>query len=134
MQLYMISPMFMIALMRWPKFGYTFIGIVICVSLFSFITTYRYNLVLEFSEVPESLLDLELYIEQLFEFATVLYSQPTAHLTSYAIGILLGYYWYKRESSERGNLSKVNKYPGIKVINSKEKSNSGGVMIILFLT
>ncbi|GFY66338.1 nose resistant to fluoxetine protein 6 [Trichonephila inaurata madagascariensis] len=113
MQLYMISPMFMIALIRWPKLGYTLIGAAICVSsLFSSITTYQYNLVLGFSRLPEHLSNLEPFLERFWEFGTVLYSKTTAQLTPYVIGIFLGHYWYKRENDKSGKVSKMTRCCG----------------------
>ncbi|GBO23348.1 hypothetical protein AVEN_29625-1, partial [Araneus ventricosus] len=46
MQFYVISPLFLITLWRWPKDGYSLLGLFFCITFTcNFVLTYEYDLV-----------------------------------------------------------------------------------------
>ncbi|CAL1280534.1 unnamed protein product [Larinioides sclopetarius] len=98
MQLYIISPLFLVSLIRWPRLAYALIFACITgSSVTSFLLTYKYNLMDGYSRFEFHLDDLKNYTINYWEYFDTLYMKPYARIIPYLVGILLTDYLYKRD-------------------------------------
>ncbi|CAL1277775.1 unnamed protein product [Larinioides sclopetarius] len=98
MQFYIISPIFLISLIRNPKFGYILTGACIAAScLANFIITKQYNLVDGFSRMEYHFTDLNQFFDQYWTYFDLVYIKPYTRISSYLIAILLAHYLYKNK-------------------------------------
>ncbi|GBO07687.1 hypothetical protein AVEN_251964-1, partial [Araneus ventricosus] len=97
MQFYIISPLFMVPLIRWPRLGYALIlACIIGSCTASFLLTYQYNLIDGLSRLEFHLHDPQTHMNKLWEYFDVVYSKPYARINPYLIAILLAYYLHKK--------------------------------------
>ncbi|XP_055948020.1 nose resistant to fluoxetine protein 6-like [Argiope bruennichi] len=100
MQLYVISPLFMIPLNRWSRVGYILSVVTICGSCYAtFLTTKKHRI---FATLPKILNMEELNI-RIWQHVDEMYQKTYVKLTPYIIGILLGYYLHRRKDSEKNS-------------------------------
>ncbi|XP_055935065.1 nose resistant to fluoxetine protein 6-like [Argiope bruennichi] len=101
MQLYVISPLFMIPLNRWPRIGYILSVVTIWGSCYAtFITSKKHKI---FATLPKNLNIDELSI-RVWQMVDEMHQKTYVKLTPYIIGILLGYYLHRRKLSEKNSL------------------------------
>ncbi|XP_055924571.1 nose resistant to fluoxetine protein 6-like [Argiope bruennichi] len=101
MQLYMISPLFMIPLNRWPRVGYILSVFTICGSCYAtFIISKKHKI---HATLPK-ILNMEVLQRGTWQFFDEMYQKTYVKLTPYIIGILLGYYLHRRKLSEKNSL------------------------------
>ncbi|CAL1280529.1 unnamed protein product [Larinioides sclopetarius] len=101
MQLYIISPLFMVPLMRWPRFGCALI--LACISgscIISFVLSYHYSLLDGLSRMETHVDDLNAFIIKFWKYFEVLHIKPYTRIGSYLVGILLVYYLHKKTSNQ----------------------------------
>ncbi|GBM74405.1 Nose resistant to fluoxetine protein 6 [Araneus ventricosus] len=97
MQFYIISPLFMVPLIRWPRLGYALIFACIsgsCVA--SFLLTYQYNLIDGFSRFEFHLDDSQNFMIKLWKYFDLVYTKPYTRIGPYFVAILLAYYLHKK--------------------------------------
>ncbi|GFQ98441.1 hypothetical protein TNCT_119411 [Trichonephila clavata] len=99
MQFYLITPLFLVSLFKWPRFGYGLIILSICASCcYRCILTINYNLFQPLSSLPNYIDgDLDSFIHgNMIQFDT-LYMKPFQNICTYLIGLGWGHYLMKRE-------------------------------------
>ncbi|KFM82460.1 Nose resistant to fluoxetine protein 6, partial [Stegodyphus mimosarum] len=109
MQFYAISPLFLIALYKKPKIGYSLLGIFLCGTwLANFCITYKYELFAGMSMLATS---DKSRLQEIFaknnSYMDKLYLKPYTRIGPYLIGILLGYFMYEAKNKNRGKDSWV---------------------------
>ncbi|GBM80806.1 Nose resistant to fluoxetine protein 6 [Araneus ventricosus] len=108
MQFYVISPLFLITLWRWPKFGYSVIGLFFCITFTTnFAITYEYNVVAGLGKVIEQAHNFGDFIFRATDFFDLIYHKPYNRIGPYLIGVLLAYYFYKRKQNNAPKLKLV---------------------------
>ncbi|GIY64974.1 nose resistant to fluoxetine protein 6 [Caerostris darwini] len=102
MQFYIISPLFLVSLMRWPKFGYSLTAFTIFGScLASFMITKQFSLLDGLSRFEYYIDDTEQFLNRFWEFFDMIYTKPYTRISSYLVGIVLGHYLYKRRIKKK---------------------------------
>ncbi|GBN54667.1 hypothetical protein AVEN_13834-1 [Araneus ventricosus] len=105
MQLYVVSPLFMIPLNRWPRIGYVLSVVTICISSIAcFILTKQYNLLGSVPKIELQSNALEEVNKRLWQFIDELYQKTYVRFTPYLTGILLGYYLHNRRLTKKNDL------------------------------
>ncbi|GFR23672.1 nose resistant to fluoxetine protein 6, partial [Trichonephila clavata] len=107
MQFYVISPLLMVSLMRWPVVGYSLMGVFFGITFISnFFFTYVFN-------YPIGLTNVVKQFENFKEFAVIwthrfdTNTKPYIRMDPYLVGIALAYYLFKRKQNNSGKLSLV---------------------------
>ncbi|XP_055924636.1 nose resistant to fluoxetine protein 6-like [Argiope bruennichi] len=102
MQLYVISPLFMIPLKRWPRFGHVLSVVTICISCYAtFIITKKHNIFATFPKITNETNAIEEINKRMWQFGDELYMKPYIKLTPYLVGMLLGYNLHNRNLSKK---------------------------------
>ncbi|XP_055947834.1 nose resistant to fluoxetine protein 6-like [Argiope bruennichi] len=105
MQFYVICPLFLITLWRWPKIGYSILGAFFCMTFIAnFAITYVNELVVTSGNIlgqPEQ----QKYNKQMDNFFDMIYIKPYTRIGSYLVGLGLAYYLYKRKQNDSGKLN-----------------------------
>ncbi|GBN45755.1 Nose resistant to fluoxetine protein 6 [Araneus ventricosus] len=101
MQLYIISPIFLILLMRRTKIGYVLIFLCIYGSCFiNFIFTKQYELIDGPARLAEYYsTDLKDFQRRFWKYFDILYTKPYSRLGTFLIGIALGYYLFQKKAT-----------------------------------
>ncbi|GFU13148.1 nose resistant to fluoxetine protein 6 [Nephila pilipes] len=108
MQLYIISPLFLVPLIKWPKLGYSLIiTAILGGSLASYILTLQYNLGSGISSFGPKNQGFYSTVSQFWEYFDKLYAQPYTRISPYLIGFLLAHYVYKRRMNKTAKESKL---------------------------
>ncbi|KAF8796918.1 nose resistant to fluoxetine protein 6-like [Argiope bruennichi] len=106
MQFYIISPLLLVTLWRWPKIGYSILGLLFSITLISsFVISYEYNLIPGLENIVDEAKKGADYMERWTNFFDKLYIKPYTRVGPYLIGILLAYYLHKRKQY---NATKLN--------------------------
>ncbi|CAL1300535.1 unnamed protein product [Larinioides sclopetarius] len=108
MQMHIISPLFLIPLIRRPKIGYTLTIIAILSScLASFVLIIQNNLINNIKLVVTDSPALVELLNQLWPYFDIVHSKPYTRLGSYLVGIVLGCYISNRKLSNIKECSQV---------------------------
>ncbi|KAF8777146.1 nose resistant to fluoxetine protein 6-like [Argiope bruennichi] len=100
LQLYIISPLFLLLLIRRPKMGFALIIACICGScLISFMLTKHYNLIDGASKLSFHTHDMKTYYGRFWLYFDMVYVKPYTRIGTYLIGIALGYFVLQRKYS-----------------------------------
>ncbi|GIY37579.1 nose resistant to fluoxetine protein 6 [Caerostris extrusa] len=108
MQFYVISPLFLITLWRWPKIGYSLLGLFFCTTFVAnFVIIYVYDFNLDMGTI----LKQDGHIEDFWLGKTLwndhmnkVYVKPYTRIGPYLVGLALGYYLHKRKQNKSGKL------------------------------
>ncbi|GBM27686.1 Nose resistant to fluoxetine protein 6 [Araneus ventricosus] len=113
MQFYVISPLFLITLYRWPKIGYSLLGLFFCITFTAnFAITYEYDLVPGMGNIVEYAQDLPPYLPRLVDIFNMIYVKPYTRVGAYLVGLLLAYIVYKRKQNNSGKLNTITLWIG----------------------
>ncbi|GBM27687.1 Nose resistant to fluoxetine protein 6 [Araneus ventricosus] len=113
MQFYIISPLFLITLYRWPKIGYSLLGLFFCITFTAnFAITYEYDLIAGMANIIEYAKDIQTYEAKLTDFSTMIYIKPYTRVGAYLVGLLLAYIIYKRKQNNSGKLNTITLWIG----------------------
>ncbi|GFT48275.1 nose resistant to fluoxetine protein 6, partial [Nephila pilipes] len=105
MQMYIISPLFLITLWRWPKVGYSVLGFFFILTFATnFILTYVYKLVAGLGNVT-TFSNLSDFMPLWKDYTDIIYIKPYTRLGPYLLGIALAYYLHKRKETNSNKLS-----------------------------
>ncbi|KAF8796720.1 Nose resistant to fluoxetine protein 6 like protein [Argiope bruennichi] len=108
MQFYIISPLFLVTLWRWPKIGYSVMASFLCATyITSFVISYKYNLVTGLGNIASNISDIDQFFLQWHEYFTKFYVKPYTRFDPYLIGIALAYFLFRRKQINAGKLSRV---------------------------
>ncbi|GIY98686.1 nose resistant to fluoxetine protein 6 [Caerostris extrusa] len=108
MQFYVISPLFLISLWRWPKVGLSLMGLFFAISFTAnFAITYEYNFVSTLDSIFIKGSSIQAIMNSWTDFMNKIYSKPYTRISAYLVGILLAYFLYKRNQSNSPKLNKV---------------------------
>ncbi|GBM82281.1 Nose resistant to fluoxetine protein 6 [Araneus ventricosus] len=108
MQFYVISPLFLITLWRWPKTGYSLLGLFFCITVVSnFVLTYEYDLIVGFGNILELAKDLPNFMPRMQDFFDKIYAKPYTRIGPYLVGIALAYCLFRRKRSNSPSLNWV---------------------------
>ncbi|CAL1277772.1 unnamed protein product [Larinioides sclopetarius] len=108
MQFYIISPLFLVTLWRWPKIGYSVMASFLCITyITSFVITYKYNLVTGLSNVASKFSDINQFFSQWSEYFSKFYIKPYTRFDPYLIGIALAYFLFRRKQSNAEKLNLI---------------------------
>ncbi|KAF8796912.1 Nose resistant to fluoxetine protein 6 like protein [Argiope bruennichi] len=108
MQFYIISPLFLITLWRWPKIGYSMLGAFFSITFIAnFVLTLEYNLIAGLGNIIEYSNDILGFQNKINEFFNKIYFKPYARIGPYLVGILLAYYLHKRKKENADKLSRI---------------------------
>ncbi|KAF8796722.1 Nose resistant to fluoxetine protein 6 like protein [Argiope bruennichi] len=113
-QFYIVSPIFLILLLRRPNLGYSFTSLCIVLSCFARIAITKHcNLVDGITRMSSHIEELGHFFYRASIYFDKFYQLPHTRINSYLVGILLGYYTYKRRMNGKDmNISKVALYSG----------------------
>ncbi|GBN77383.1 hypothetical protein AVEN_104916-1 [Araneus ventricosus] len=105
MQFYVVSPIFLLSLLRWQRFGYSLASSIIILSgLTSFLITKRCNLIYgSFVQLDLYNDDLETFMDRFWMYCDKLYNKPYTRISSYLMGVLLGYHFYGKDFKDIRN-------------------------------
>ncbi|XP_055947333.1 nose resistant to fluoxetine protein 6-like [Argiope bruennichi] len=113
MQFYIISPLLLITLYRWPKIGYSFLGLFFGISFTTnFALTYVYNLLPGMGNMMEYADDLENYYPRVLDFSTIIYIKPYTRICAYLVGLLIAYIVCKRKENNSPKLNTITLWTG----------------------
>ncbi|XP_055947793.1 nose resistant to fluoxetine protein 6-like [Argiope bruennichi] len=113
MQFYIISPLFLITLYRWPKIGYSLLGLFFCISFTAnFAITYEYNLVAGMGNILEYYQDLQTYLPRMMDFFNKVYIKPYTRVGAYLVGLLVAYIVCKRKQNNSPKLNTITLWVG----------------------
>ncbi|GFR32796.1 nose resistant to fluoxetine protein 6 [Trichonephila clavata] len=102
MQFFVISPLLLIPLLRWPKIGYLLIGVFFCIIFGSnFFITYKYNLSAGLGTIVEQSANVTDFLSRWTDYFDLLYMKPHTRMGPYLVGIVLAYYIYKSQKDSR---------------------------------
>ncbi|GFS75356.1 nose resistant to fluoxetine protein 6 [Nephila pilipes] len=97
MQFYVISPIFLISLLRWPRMGYTLSAAFISAScIITFEISKKFRIVDGLSSLEYYFVNMEAFLDQYWEYFDKIHDKPYSRLGVYLIGLLLGHYVYQR--------------------------------------
>ncbi|CAL1277769.1 unnamed protein product [Larinioides sclopetarius] len=106
MQFYVITPLFLITLYRWPKIGYSILGLFFCISFTAnFAITYEYHFVKGMGNIADFAEDLQNFLPSLMNFFNKIYTKPYTRIEAYLVGVLLAYIIYKRKENNSPKLN-----------------------------
>ncbi|GFX99286.1 nose resistant to fluoxetine protein 6 [Trichonephila clavipes] len=99
MQFHLITPLFLISLFKWPRFGYCLVALSICASCcYHCILTIKYSLFQNISCLPNYIDgELDSFIHGNLIYFETLHMKPFQNLCTYLIGLGWGHYRRKRE-------------------------------------
>ncbi|CAL1284196.1 unnamed protein product [Larinioides sclopetarius] len=100
-QLYIISPVFLVLLIRRPKIGYFITALGISVSSFmNFIITKQYKLIDGLTRLAEYYsTDAKEFHRQFWKYFDILYVKPYSRLGTFLIGMALGCYLFQKKDT-----------------------------------
>ncbi|CAL1278467.1 unnamed protein product [Larinioides sclopetarius] len=110
-QFYVLSPLFLISIIRWPRLGHILIGVCMCVSsLVTFILSKQFDLISCLSRIGFHLAEpaFALHVARIWEFFDKIYQKPYTRISAYLVGLLLGKELYERKEK----INKVTLYCG----------------------
>ncbi|GFY57919.1 nose resistant to fluoxetine protein 6 [Trichonephila inaurata madagascariensis] len=110
MQFYVISPLFLVTLFRWPKIGYSLIALFLSITFITnFVLTYEYNLLTGLANaiVQSDTSDVSEFMARWNDFFTKLYYKPYTRMSPYLVGIILAYYLFRRKQNNAGKLNLI---------------------------
>ncbi|KFM59972.1 Nose resistant to fluoxetine protein 6, partial [Stegodyphus mimosarum] len=100
MQFFVISPLFLISLWRWPKIGYSLLGLFLCGTfLANFFITYEYDIICGMSYLTSMKIN---EADKFLEFFNKIYIKPYTRIGPYLVGMFVGYFLFKTKQSNRG--------------------------------
>ncbi|GIY64968.1 nose resistant to fluoxetine protein 6 [Caerostris darwini] len=109
MQFYVISPLLLISLWRWPKIGYSLMGLLFAISFTAyFAITYEYD----FDVTLESIaaggsMNVQGFMDKFTDFSNKTYTKPYTRISPYLVGILLAYFLHRRKQNNSPKLNTV---------------------------
>ncbi|GFQ71858.1 nose resistant to fluoxetine protein 6 [Trichonephila clavata] len=103
MQFHLMTPLFMVSLFKWPRFGYGLIILGICVSCcYRCILTIKYSLLHHFSCLRYYVDgNIDSYIYRFFIHLDTLHIKPIPNLSVYLLGLGWGHYIWNREINKK---------------------------------
>ncbi|GFW25938.1 nose resistant to fluoxetine protein 6 [Trichonephila clavipes] len=108
MQFFVISPLLLIPLWRWPKIGYLLIGVFFYIIFGSnFFITYKYNLSAGLGTIVEQSANVTNFLSRWTDYFDLLYIKPYTRMGPYLVGIVLAYYIHKRKQNGSRKLSLI---------------------------
>ncbi|GFY57918.1 nose resistant to fluoxetine protein 6 [Trichonephila inaurata madagascariensis] len=108
MQFYVISPLFLVTLFRWPKIGYSMIALFLSIAFISnFVLTYEYNLFTGLGNIIELADNIADFMPRWMGFFDKLYIKPYTRMSPYLVGIIVAYYLFRRKQSNAGKLNLI---------------------------
>ncbi|GBM99423.1 Nose resistant to fluoxetine protein 6 [Araneus ventricosus] len=108
MQFYIISPLLLVTLWRWPKVGYSLLGFIFSITIISsFVITYEYNLVAGLGNIVDEAKHGADYMQRWSDFFNKYYIKPYTRIAPYLFGLLLAYYLYKRKQNNAAKLNLI---------------------------
>ncbi|GFU16199.1 nose resistant to fluoxetine protein 6 [Nephila pilipes] len=108
MQFYVISPLFLVTLFRWPKIGYSIMALFLGISFVSnFVLTYEYNLFTGLGNIIEQADNIVDFMPRWTDFFNKLYIKPYTRMSPYLVGIILAYYLFRRKQNNSGKLNLI---------------------------
>ncbi|KAG8173883.1 hypothetical protein JTE90_020463, partial [Oedothorax gibbosus] len=108
MQFFVISPLFLIALWRWPKVGYSILGCFMTAStIVIFVISYQNKLAAGLEGILVADNPLEYMNGTWLEYFRLIYEKPYGRISPYVIGIGLAYYLCKRKQNNSGENSLI---------------------------
>ncbi|GFR01271.1 nose resistant to fluoxetine protein 6, partial [Trichonephila clavata] len=109
MQFHLITPLFLVSLFKWPRFGYGLIILSICASCcYRCILTIKYSLFHPMSSLRNYIDDdLDSFIHGNLIYFDQLHMKPFQNLSTYLIGLGWGHYIMKREICKKRSDSKL---------------------------
>ncbi|GFY63254.1 nose resistant to fluoxetine protein 6 [Trichonephila inaurata madagascariensis] len=118
MQLYVLSPLLMVALLRRQRLGYGLMTLLICgSSCYNFITTMRYDLVDSMLSYQNYFDDRDLFLYRFDMYVDTIYDKTHTRMAPYFVGLSLGQYLWNRGISKDKNSNKI-------VLRDKNKNKS----------
>ncbi|XP_054713019.1 nose resistant to fluoxetine protein 6-like [Uloborus diversus] len=106
MQFFVISPLFLVTLWRWPKIGFSLVALFLFGSAAAnFTITYHYDLIAAINS--DSVANLILTLGKFSDYFEKLYIKPYTRIGPYLIGILTGYLLFKAKASNRPKMSTI---------------------------
>ncbi|GFU10858.1 nose resistant to fluoxetine protein 6 [Trichonephila clavipes] len=108
MQFYVISPLFLATLFRWPKIGYSMIALFLSIAFISnFVLTYEYNLFTGLGNIIELADNIADFMPRWMDFFDKLYVKPYTRISPYLVGIIVAYYLFRRKQSNARKLNLI---------------------------
>ncbi|KAG8198743.1 hypothetical protein JTE90_023508 [Oedothorax gibbosus] len=96
MQFFVVSPIILITLKRWPKIGFSVWAAFLSATILSnIIVTYKFNLMSGITNIA-SIDNMQDFLVRFMDFFNYLYVRPYTRMGPYLIGILLAYILHKR--------------------------------------
>ncbi|GFY29379.1 nose resistant to fluoxetine protein 6 [Trichonephila clavipes] len=103
MQFYIISPLFLISLLRWPRIGYAVSATFLTISCFiTFKISEQFRIVDGLSSLEYYFRDMEAFLDQYWEYFDKIHDKPYSRLGVYLIGLLLGHFVCHRRFKKIG--------------------------------
>lgn len=95
MQFYIISPLFLYPLWRWPRIGLSILAsILIATWTTTGILSYKYDIIPMFVGVAQTK-DFDAYSTKMWDSFDLIYDKPYCRIAPYIIGVFLGFLLYK---------------------------------------
>ncbi|GFQ76392.1 nose resistant to fluoxetine protein 6 [Trichonephila clavata] len=108
MQLYVMSPLFMVALLRRPRLGYGLMTLLICgSSVYNFLTTMQYDLVDGIVSFSNYFKDRDLFLHRFNLYLNTIYGKTHTRMAPYFVGLALGQYLWNRGISKAKSSNKM---------------------------
>ncbi|XP_055945242.1 nose resistant to fluoxetine protein 6-like [Argiope bruennichi] len=108
MQMHVISPLFLIALIKWPRKGYVFTGVCILGScLVRFILIVKFNLISGCSAIVFYLSDLKAFYERFFVHVDIIWNKPHTKLSPFLVGLVLGFYLHSKNFTKSSKPNRI---------------------------
>ncbi|XP_055947832.1 nose resistant to fluoxetine protein 6-like [Argiope bruennichi] len=108
MQFYVISPLFLISLWRWPKIGYSLLGLFFSITFAcNFVLTYEYDIIAGFGNINLLSKDAANVINRINGAFDKIYYKPYTRIGPYLVGLFLAYYICKRKWNKSPSLNWV---------------------------
>ncbi|XP_055947829.1 nose resistant to fluoxetine protein 6-like [Argiope bruennichi] len=108
MQFYVISPLFLISLWRWPKIGYSLLGLFFSITFAcNFVLTYEYDIIAGFGNNLQLAKGAPNFMPKINSFFDKIYYKPYTRIGPYLVGLFLAYYICKRKWNKSPSLNWV---------------------------
>ncbi|GIY49817.1 nose resistant to fluoxetine protein 6, partial [Caerostris darwini] len=109
MQFYIISPLLLISLWRWPKIGYSLMGLIFAISFSAyFAITYKYDYDVTIESIAaKGSVNFQGMMDKFTDFTNKTYTKPYTRISPYLVGILLAYFLHRRKQNDSPKLNTI---------------------------